>query len=136
MFHQIDQESGRLMGLIDFEATTTAPLWMCATTPFWLDDNEDEDKSENLNLAHLREIFNHTIKEEGETGDEWLELSERGRWFRDFGFMLEYRVRVWASEEMRKWVDERLTFAKQFPGIGLSERTLEEDMTERYGNEA
>jgi hypothetical protein len=124
------------MGLIDFEATTTAPLWMCAATPFWLDNNEDEDEAENLNLAHLREIFDRTIKQEGETGEEWLELSGRGRWFRDFGFMLEYRVRVWANEEMRKWVDERLAFAREFPGIGLSERTLEEEMAERYGNEA
>jgi hypothetical protein len=114
------------MGLIDFEATTTAPLWMCAATPFWLEDIEDEEEHENLHLAHLREIFNDTIKEGGEAGEEWLEMSERGRWFRDFGFMLEYRVNVWASEEMKKWVDERLAFARKFPGIGLPEQALEE----------
>jgi hypothetical protein len=105
------------MGLIDFEATTTAPLWMCAAIPSWLDNFEGEDEPENANLAHFREIFNYTVKQEGETGEEWLELSQRRKWFRDFGFILEYRVQVWGSEEMRKWVDDRLAFAREFPGI-------------------
>jgi hypothetical protein len=107
------------MGLIDFEATTTAPLWMCTAIPYWLEDIEDGDETENLHLAHLREIFNNTIRQGGEVGEEWLELSERGRWFRGFAFMLEYQVGVWASEAMEKWVDERLAFARKFPGIGL-----------------
>jgi hypothetical protein len=114
------------MGLIDFEATTTAPLWMCAETPFWLNDIEDKDEPENINLAHLREIFDETIQEGGEAGEEWLKLAKHGQWFRGFGFMLEYRVKVWASEEMRKWVDERVAFARKFPGIGLPEQGLEQ----------
>lgn len=130
----MEEKSGKLAGLIDFEATTTAPLWMCAELPHWLDDTEGGDKEENREKAHLRLVFQDAIRREGEAGVEWISLYEQGQWFREFGNIATYQVQVWASEEMEEWVDKRLDFALKFPGVGLPEKTLEEEIAERYDN--
>jgi hypothetical protein len=129
----VEEKSGKLQGLIDFEATTTAPLWMCTEIPHWLDDIEGGDEEENKEKAHLREVFQDAIRREGEVGEEWISVCEQGQWFRKFGNITTHQVQVWASKEMEEWVDERLEFASQFPGVGLREKTLEEDIAERYG---
>lgn len=127
---QIDGNSGQVLGLIDFEGTTTAPLWMCAGFPYWLENyGDDVDPEVDQSCAHLREIFNDNMKAHGAIGEEWLELSQKGRLFRDFAFMLDYQVQVWA--ELERWVDERLAFAEKYPGIGMPERSLEEDLEEQ-----
>ena len=130
---QVDEGSGKVLGLIDFEATTTAPLWMCAGFPYWLEDHEDNDLPKNQDLARLRGIFIETIKANGKVGEEWLEASEKGELFRNFAALLEYQVQVWARPSMERWVDERLAFAAKNPGVGMPEKTLEEEFQENYG---
>ena len=131
---QIDEGSGKVLGLIDFEGTTTAPLWMCAVLPYWLEDDEDNGAAKNQDLAHLRGIFNETIKAHGKVGEEWLEASEKGQLFRNFSRLLEHEVQVWAEPSLERWVDERLAFAAKNPGVGMPEETLEE-MVRRWVGE-
>ena len=130
---QIDEGSGKVLGLIDFEETTTAPLWMCAGIPYWLEDEEDNDAAKNQDLTHLRGIFNETIKANGKVGEEWLEASEKGELFRNFAALLEYEVQVWATPTMERWVDQRLAFAAKNPGVGMPEETLEEMIRRHVG---
>jgi len=94
---QVDEKSGTLEGLIDFEATTTAPLWKI---PHWLDDIERGDEEENKERAHLRHVFQDAIRRRGEVGKEWISVCEQGQWFRKFGNIATYQVQVWASKEM------------------------------------
>lgn len=128
----IEEETGEVTGFIDFEGTTTAPLWMCARRPYWIEDDDDDDETEAKDEnAHLRNIFDETIKAQGKIGEEWLEVSEKGRLFRWFSSKLDYNAPVWAS--LDRWVDERLAFAAEHPGVGLREKTIDEDIQERYG---
>lgn len=130
---QVDKKSGEVLGLIDLEGTTTAPLWMCAGLPYWLEDVENSGGEENRELAHLRQVFTSTIKAEGGIGAEWLALAEKGELFRQFGSKLDCQILFWASKDTEKWVDRRLLFAIQNPGVGLPELTVEEELAERYG---
>ncbi|KAG8826065.1 hypothetical protein FRC17_008430, partial [Serendipita sp. 399] len=50
----VEAPSGKVLGFIDFEATTTAPLWRCATVPSWLDTEEDTE--EDGEAASLRQL--------------------------------------------------------------------------------
>lgn len=129
----IDERSGKVLGLIDFEGTTTAPLWMCAGHPYWVEEDEEDGRGEKDERARLRDVFNETIKAQGRIGEEWLETSEKGRFFRNFAAMLDYQVQVWARPFMERWVDERLAFAAKHPGVGLRERSLEDEVEEQYG---
>jgi len=130
---QVDERSGQVLGLIDFEETITAPLWMCAGFPFWMDHHQADEKPEDEELAHLRGIFRQTVKAQGKIGEDWLSATETGALFRDFAFMLDYQVQIWASPSMEQWVDERLAFAKKHPGIGMTEKKLAELIEEQYG---
>ncbi|KAG1817965.1 uncharacterized protein BJ212DRAFT_1587058 [Suillus subaureus] len=40
-----DADTGRVIGLISFEAATIAPLWECAMIPRWLEDAVDPESS-------------------------------------------------------------------------------------------
>jgi hypothetical protein len=39
------QYSGRVIGFINFEAATIAPLWECSVIPQWLQDHPDDPES-------------------------------------------------------------------------------------------
>jgi hypothetical protein len=129
----VDKNTGEVLGFIDFEGTTTAPLWMCTEPPYWLEQVEESNDEERRELTHLRQVFTRTIEAEGEIGAEWLALAEKGELFREFGFKLECQILFWASKNTEKWVDRRLAFAVQKPGVGLPELTAEEEVAERYG---
>jgi hypothetical protein len=62
---QVDERSRQVLGLIDFEGTTTAPLWMCAGFPLWIAHHETDENVEDEGLAHLRAIFSETVKAQG-----------------------------------------------------------------------
>ncbi|KAG2363058.1 hypothetical protein BDR07DRAFT_1609037 [Suillus spraguei] len=98
----IDADSGRVTGLIDFEAVTIAPLWECAVIPRWLQDANDPESSY-------------------EGGTKWKEAYDMGRPFRRPTDMLCFQVNVWASNDRNIWADELLEWAKAHPGIGLPE---------------
>jgi hypothetical protein len=63
---------------------------------------------------------------QGKIGEDWLSASEKGALFRNFAYLLDHQVHIWASPDMERWVDERLAFAKKYPGVGMQRRRFEE----------
>ena len=107
---------------------------MCAGLPFWLEGEDDEGEELDQDLAHLHDVFNETIKARGKIGKEWLEASEKDFLFRDFAFMLNNRVHIWATTPfMERWVDERLAFDVGHPGVGMPQKILDQEILEQYG---
>ena len=115
---QID-ESVRVTGIIDFEGTTIAPLWECALLPRWLIDPDDPESSYEGGSAESRHKLRARFLEK--VGNEWKVLYEQGKSFRLFCDRLQFQVGVWASDDMEAWVDERLAWAKDHPGVGFPE---------------
>ncbi|KAJ7929011.1 hypothetical protein B0H13DRAFT_2542885, partial [Mycena leptocephala] len=89
----IDQDTGHITGLIDFESTTVAPLWDCAYIPRWLQDPNEWDATYEGGAAEdrkpLRELFLKKIEQCDPTG-EWIRALERGRPFREFTHRMDY----------------------------------------------
>lgn len=113
-------ESGHVTGIIDFEGATIAPLWECAVLPRWLQDPDDPESTyeggSTASRQALRALF---LEKVGNV--EWKKLYEWGKPFRLFSDRLDFQVGVWASEGMEAWVDERLAWATDHPGIGFPE---------------
>jgi len=122
MYEQID-DSGRVTGIIDFEGATIAPLWQCALLPRWLQNPEDPESTYEGGSAEsrqaLRALFLEKVRNE-----EWKVLYEQGKPFRLLSDRLQLKLAVWASDDMEAWVDERLAWAKDHPGVGFSECTI------------
>jgi hypothetical protein len=122
---QIDEVTGNITGLIDCEGATVAPLWECASLPFWLQHDEEWDGGSEGGSAEekaaLRDIFLRRVRECDATG-EWMRAMERGRPFREFTRLVNFHVGVWA--ELEKRVDELLEWAKNHPGVGFEEPTI------------
>ncbi|KAG2131956.1 hypothetical protein BD769DRAFT_1354918 [Suillus cothurnatus] len=120
----IDTDSGRVTGFIDFEAATIAPLWDCAVIPRWLQDADDPESSYEGGTSEergvLRAVF-LSVMEGSVRYPEWREAYELGRPFRRLTDLLCFQVNVWASNDREIWVDKRLEWAKNHPGIGLPE---------------
>ncbi|KAG2352776.1 hypothetical protein BDR07DRAFT_1212766, partial [Suillus spraguei] len=119
---QIDVDSGRVTGFIDFEAATIAPLWECAVIPRWLQDAGDPESSYEGGTSEERNVLRTTFLSAMEGSalyPEWREAYDMGRPFRRLTDMLHFQVNVWASDAGDIWVDERLEWAKTHPGIGL-----------------
>ncbi|KAK7046622.1 kinase-like protein [Favolaschia claudopus] len=116
----IDEETGHVTGIIDFEGATVAPLWECAYLPRWLQDYDEWDGSHEGGSAEdkqlLRNLFMKRIQELDPDG-EWIRALEQGRPFREFTNLLSFNVGVWMNQE--KWVRERLEWAKTHPGIAF-----------------
>ncbi|KIK11154.1 hypothetical protein PISMIDRAFT_123188 [Pisolithus microcarpus 441] len=116
----IDEESGDVTSLIDFEGATIAPLWECAVIPAWLQDPNDQEGGCEGGFAEdreeLREIFWKVMDSE-----EWSTLYEHGKLFRHFRLWLPLQVGSWASKYKEKRVDERLTWAELHPGVAMPE---------------
>ncbi|KAI6102360.1 kinase-like domain-containing protein [Pisolithus croceorrhizus] len=116
----IDEESGDVTSLIDFEGATIAPLWECTVIPAWLQDPDDQEGGYEGGAAEdrekLREIFWKIMD-----SDEWSVLYEHGKLFRHFRLRLSLQVGPWASEYMEEWVDKRLAWAKLHPGVAMPE---------------
>ncbi|KAG2066529.1 hypothetical protein BDR04DRAFT_1081817 [Suillus decipiens] len=120
----IDADSGRVTGLIDFEAATIAPLWECAVIPRWLQDANDPESSYEGGTSEERNVLRATFLSTMEGSaqyPEWREAYDMGRPFRRLTDMLRFHVNVWASNDCNIWVDELLEWAKAHPGIGLPE---------------
>jgi hypothetical protein len=116
---QID-ESGHVAGIIDFEGATIAPLWECALLPRWLQDPDDpEGMYEGGSLACRQTLRTRFLDKVGD--GEWRRVYESGRPFRLLRNHLCWQMTVWATEEMKEWVNERLSWAKDHPGVGFPE---------------
>ncbi|KIK00510.1 hypothetical protein K443DRAFT_665055 [Laccaria amethystina LaAM-08-1] len=116
----IDEITGRVTGLIDFEGTTTAPLWECALLPRLLQHSDDPEATpeggDDVTRQALRAVFMDKV-----ANGQWNVLCELGKPFRQLSDRLSFRVDVWASEYMESWVEERLVWAQEHPGIGYTE---------------
>jgi hypothetical protein len=107
MHEQID-ESGHVTGIIDFEGTTIAPLWECALLPRWLQDPDDPESSYEGGSAESRQTLRALFLEKVENG-EWRAFYEKGKPFRLLCDRLQFKFRVWASEDMRNgWMRDLL----------------------------
>ncbi len=118
---QID-ESGQVMGLIDFEGATISPLWECARLPRWLQDPDDPESSYEGGPPESRQVLRECfLTRMRHLHEEWRMLSEHGKPFRLLSDRLQFEVGVWASKDMEIWVDNMLAWAKDHPGVGLVE---------------
>ncbi|KAJ3743723.1 hypothetical protein DFH05DRAFT_1497352 [Lentinula detonsa] len=118
----IDENTGHITGLIDFEGATISPLWECAYMPRWLQDPEEWDGTHEggtpSEKSSLRKVFFDKIKQIDKDG-EWKRAHDHGRPFREFTNMLNFNVNVWADSSIERWVDARLQWAYEHPGEGL-----------------
>ncbi|KAJ7442127.1 hypothetical protein B0H11DRAFT_495506, partial [Mycena galericulata] len=115
----IDEETGHITALLDFEGATVAPLWECAYMPRWLQSFTEWDGSHEGGSPEeketLRNVFLKAVAEKDPSG-EWIRALERGRPFRELTSRLSFNVGVWA--DMEEWVDERIEWARKYPGKG------------------
>ncbi|KAJ3784918.1 hypothetical protein GGU10DRAFT_270408, partial [Lentinula aff. detonsa] len=118
----IDENTGHITGLIDFEGATISPLWECAYIPRWLQDPEEWDGTHEggtpSEKSSLRKVFFDKIKQIDKDG-EWKRAHDHGRPFREFTNMLNFNVNVWADSSIERWVDARLQWAYEHPGEGF-----------------
>ncbi|KIJ33770.1 hypothetical protein M422DRAFT_264228 [Sphaerobolus stellatus SS14] len=123
----INEETGQVTGLIDFEGTTITPLWECAVIPRWLQPPDDPESSYEGGPAEsriaLRAQFLDTV-DKSNLGGEWRKAYELGRPFRELPSRLRYQVNVWASDSLEEWVDERLEWAKAHPRVRFPETDI------------
>jgi hypothetical protein len=122
MHEQID-DSGRVTGIIDFEGATIAPLWECALLPRWLQEPGDPESTYEGGPAEIRRTLRALFIEKI-GNEEWKVFYEQGKPFRLFSDRLQLELGVWASDDMEAWVDERLAWAKDHPGVGFPERNI------------
>ncbi|KAJ4000352.1 hypothetical protein F5050DRAFT_1532754, partial [Lentinula boryana] len=117
----IDENTGHITGLIDFEGATISPLWECAYMPRWLQDPEEWDGTHEggtpSEKSSLRKVFFDKIKQIDKDG-EWKRAHDHGHPFREFTNMLNFNVNVWADSSIERWVDARLQWAYEHPGEG------------------
>ena len=59
------------------------------------------------------------------SGEWWLAYT-KGRPFRLLVNRLTSQVDVWASKSLELWVDNRLTWAKLYPGVGFHDDSIED----------
>lgn len=76
--------------------------------------------------------------DECDTGGEWRKAYEGGKWFRPLYNLLGFRWGAWASAATEKWVNERLTWARQEGKEGLGMPDSDDDweaewILEKYG---
>lgn len=119
---QIDESTNKVTGFIDFECSTIAPLWQCAKIPTWLlpETDEEHELGTEEEKENLRIMFLQTVDRVDQSG-EWQKAWEKGHPFRKFTSRLYYMAEVWGSKEADEWVEERLLWAKDHPGIGFPE---------------
>jgi hypothetical protein len=117
---QFDEASGCVTGIIDFEGTTISPLWECALLPRWLQDPDDPESSfeggSPKERCILRTVFLQHIEDV-----EWCAAYNHGKPFRQLTDRLHFQVGLWASADMKAWIDKRLDWAKNHPGVGIPE---------------
>jgi len=118
----IDKESGKIIALIDFEGTTVSPLWDCATVPRWiLPSNLEESSAIGLPKDTREALYRHFLEVVShlDRSGEWHLAHTKGRPFRLLVDRLPFQIGVWADESVERWVDDRLSWAKTYPGVGF-----------------
>ncbi|KAF8812755.1 hypothetical protein BYT27DRAFT_7086344 [Phlegmacium glaucopus] len=113
-------ESGNVTGIIDFEGATISPLWECALLPRWLQDLDDPEGMYEGGSLECRQTLRTRFLDKIGDG-EWRTVYESGRPYRLLGDHLFWQIAVWADRGMEQWVNERLSWAKDHPGVGFPE---------------
>ncbi|QRV95171.1 phosphotransferase enzyme family protein [Ceratobasidium sp. AG-Ba] len=113
----IDESTGKVTGLIDFEVATIAPTWACAALPGWLVEEDHEDRlpgeeSDDIR-AQLRQTFMAAISEADPTG-EWERAQSAGRPYRYLLGCSNYFVVPWGYR--LEYFDALLEWCKTHPG--------------------
>ena len=130
-YMQIDKDCGKVNGYIDFEGTTTAPLWLAATVPQWI-PNPDGDTASwyGGSPEDQRRVWDafHAIIDQFDV--EWRKAYEYGKLFRRWADYLELGVEAWGSEDVEQWVDARLAWASEEGNRGVP---MPEDNDEDVG---
>ncbi|KAG2153339.1 hypothetical protein DEU56DRAFT_480314 [Suillus clintonianus] len=95
----IDQ-SGRVVGLIDFEATIIAPQWECTVIPRWLQDADDpwpESRCEGRS-SEVRSVLHAASRIYFSYGSvrpiKWTKAYDVGHPFRRFINLLYFQASV------------------------------------------
>jgi hypothetical protein len=104
---------------------------MCADHPWWLNEPKSDTIEEKVMLEHLKGVFDDVMRAHGREGLEWLAAAEQGKHFRYFSNKVVLPVNRWAFRREERWVDRRLVFAQQSPGVGLRELTDDEEWEEK-----
>lgn len=93
-------------------------MWECAFLPRWLQHPADPEATYEGGDEETRQALRAIFMDKVGNG-QWAVLYELGKPFRQLCDRLHFRVGVWLSLE--SWVDERLAWAKDHPGIGYPE---------------
>ena len=70
--------------------------------------------------AHFLEVISHLDR-----SGEWHMAYTTGRPFRLLVDRLQFQIGVWATESSEQWVDSRLSWAKNHPGVGFPDDSVE-----------
>lgn len=102
-------------------------MWDCATVPRWILPSILEESS-GLGLPqYAREVFHSyyiQVMSHIDRSGEWHLAYTKGRPFRLLVDRLPFQIGVWDDESSESWVDNRLSWAKMYPGEGFPDDIL------------
>ncbi|KAM4057440.1 phosphotransferase enzyme family protein [Hirsutella rhossiliensis] len=117
----IDEYTGKVNGYIDFEGTSTAPLWYAATVPQWIPDPDGDTASwYGGSPADQRRLWGAFHATMARCDAEWRKAYQGGKPFRAWADHLELGVEAWGSEDVERWVDARLAWASEEGRRGMA----------------
>lgn len=118
---QIDKDTGKVNGYVDFEGTTTAPLWLAATVPQWIPDPDGDTASwyggSPADQRRLWDAFHITMDR---CDPDWRKAYQGGKLFGLWADHLELGVEAWSSRDVEQWVDARLIWASEERRQGIA----------------
>ncbi|KAH8829746.1 hypothetical protein DL96DRAFT_1438472, partial [Flagelloscypha sp. PMI_526] len=110
----IDEETGTVTGLLDFEGTMLVPTWQAAAVPQWIPDPTSDmagwyggSPGEQVRLWNL---FHQTMKI---LSPEWEEAYKKGKPFREVAGRMAMGVSVWSHPSLLEWAENRIQHATE-----------------------
>ncbi|EQL01923.1 kinase-like protein [Ophiocordyceps sinensis CO18] len=100
----IDEHTGKVNGYVDFEGTTTAPLWLAATPC-----GSAQLPPDDIYVPPQHQPINP----EDRCDAEWRKAYQGGKPFRRWADYLELGVEAWSFGHVERWVDARLAWASE-----------------------
>lgn len=148
----VNPDTGNITGIIDWEATHSAPLWACARMPSWIEDTQyeglvedgfegmmrsvslsssstdiqadDLELSANSTSAHYERKRLRNIFLDS-VSEEWRTAYESGRHWRTFQEMCSLTWIAWVEDSMKQRIVMYQKQATQYPGIPLNEDSID-----------
>ncbi|KLO17666.1 hypothetical protein SCHPADRAFT_900408 [Schizopora paradoxa] len=148
---QVDPQTAQILGILDWEATHSTPLWACARLPNWLavtsplpEQDEDvkpsirfggdEDTAPRISRCSTRPAVSAADYEEAaelrkvfleHVCPEWREAYEVGRDWQQFQEICCLNWMSWTEPCMRERIDLYREQAMYHPGVPLNEQEVE-----------